>query len=437
MPHVVINKTYGTTKIVGSGRMHSFTGTSTGSGVFNPNAGSITTSGDMYLTSGFDIINQANAMSGCAIAVSGNFMCDGQNFQANAPWTLSVAGTAQASGTGAVAYSDASGGTTITASAWTDNENNTNWSFYPVFDGRLALFCIGRPSGTSVSDFVSSTWNQGAGQIYSGYTSDQISRWGTTSYYNLNGPSGDATDQYGSLNLTETNGVGVASGPATSRIDGNPVISITGKESTALVFSQSALNKRSVYDSVNADLNNKQSMIFGSGNVGDLLTYAGNINTSASGWISAVFNPTTVSGIQCIFSTSDEGVADEYCGLFVTNGRLEWRQINNGGSVNVLRGNTVIASGNTYIGTACSSGVFTELYVNNSVQTLSVTGTPSGTWVGDTNNRDNFSVGALKTSAESNSFNGDIAEIIFNKSKPTSSNISSTHSYLNNRYKVY
>ena len=73
-------------------------------------------------------------MNGCTWVIGGQFTADGQTLNATASWVLTVTGTAVASGTGSVKYSNASGGTRIKAGVgpWTDGENNSNWDFIGV-----------------------------------------------------------------------------------------------------------------------------------------------------------------------------------------------------------------------------------------------------------------------------------------------------------------
>lgn len=74
---------------------------------------------------GFEVIG----LEGADVVVGGDFTADAQALISADPWTLPVSGTAIASGAGSVEKSDASGGTTIQASGWTDNLGNSNWAF--------------------------------------------------------------------------------------------------------------------------------------------------------------------------------------------------------------------------------------------------------------------------------------------------------------------
>ncbi len=100
-------------------------------GSFDPNGQTLDCSGNVDWDLGWDFIGDADTFNGCTWLVGGDFTAEAQTCKATAGWTLTVTGTAVALGAGAVAYSNAGGGTEITASAgpWTDNLNNTNWDF--------------------------------------------------------------------------------------------------------------------------------------------------------------------------------------------------------------------------------------------------------------------------------------------------------------------
>jgi len=125
-----INKVSGDTTMSGAVTAASFTGTSTGTGTFDPNGQTITTVGNCDWAAAFDFNAAADCLNGCAWVIGGDFTCDGQTLNATAAWTLSVTGSAVASGVGSVAHSDARGGTQIDASSgpWTKDVNTFNWN---------------------------------------------------------------------------------------------------------------------------------------------------------------------------------------------------------------------------------------------------------------------------------------------------------------------
>jgi hypothetical protein len=133
---VVVNKSAGNLVLTTGCTTDSFTGTSTGTGDFDPNGQTINVVGNCSWAAAFLFDSAAACMNGCTWDIGGNFTADGQTLNATATWYLYVDGTAVASGTGEVEYCDASdgaGSTEIDASAgpWTDGGNNDNWNFTP------------------------------------------------------------------------------------------------------------------------------------------------------------------------------------------------------------------------------------------------------------------------------------------------------------------
>jgi hypothetical protein len=117
----------------------SFTGTSTGTGTFDPNERSITSTGACVMASGFIIGTDSDTMNGSTWVFGDGWSIDSQLFAANGTWTVDLTGTDTVAGSGAVQACDASAGETIDASgadAWIDNGFNTNWLF-PEASGGL------------------------------------------------------------------------------------------------------------------------------------------------------------------------------------------------------------------------------------------------------------------------------------------------------------
>lgn len=118
----------------------SFTGTT---GTIDFNGQSIETNNNFTLTSGCNIISDADAMNACSILVGGDFLAEGSNgdlldLGATASWTLWVVGSASADYVN-VEYSDASSGTTIDATNSTNGGNNLNWNFITASSGNMFL----------------------------------------------------------------------------------------------------------------------------------------------------------------------------------------------------------------------------------------------------------------------------------------------------------
>lgn len=144
---IVINRS-GSTPITFSGDVTaaSFTGTA---GTWNPSGRAFVITGDFITSVGFVTTNAAGVMNSCTIIVGGNLNLAGQSgtllrLLATSGWTLTVTGTATARGV-EVEYSDASGGTEITANSCIDGENNSNWNFISTISNmRIGGDIIGR-----------------------------------------------------------------------------------------------------------------------------------------------------------------------------------------------------------------------------------------------------------------------------------------------------
>ena len=134
---VEINKTAGTVTASGDWIGATMHGTD---GTLDPNGHTFQFSSDVDWGAGFDFAAEADALNGCDWQVGGNFSADGQTLKATAAWTLTVTGSAMATGV-TVAHSDASGGTEIEADdgTCTDAGNNVNWSFQQFVGWGLAV----------------------------------------------------------------------------------------------------------------------------------------------------------------------------------------------------------------------------------------------------------------------------------------------------------
>ncbi len=152
-----VDKTGGVVQLTGALSPVSFTGIDTGTGDFDPNGQTITTTGNCSWAATFTFEAGSDTMDGSDWQIGGNFTADGQTLPADSGWDLDVTGTAVASGTGDVGWCTA-GGTEIDASAgpWTEVEdNNVNWNF------GAAGTTIEATTGAIVTTGLSATINAG------------------------------------------------------------------------------------------------------------------------------------------------------------------------------------------------------------------------------------------------------------------------------------
>lgn len=125
---VTINKSSGTLTLSSDMKTQSFTGTD---GDLDMGGNSIETTGAFTISAGFTL--NLTGLAGADWTVGGNFDITGTgagselDLRAGSAWTIDVTGTADADYV-RVSNSDASAGTTITATNSYDHGNNTNWS---------------------------------------------------------------------------------------------------------------------------------------------------------------------------------------------------------------------------------------------------------------------------------------------------------------------
>lgn len=135
---VTINKASNTLTLASDMKTQSFTGTD---GELDMGGNSIETTGAFTISAGFTLT--VSGLAGADWTVGGNFSINGTgagselDLRAASAWTLTVTGTAAADYV-RVSNSDASGGTTISATNSYDHGNNTNWSgLLAIGGGRL------------------------------------------------------------------------------------------------------------------------------------------------------------------------------------------------------------------------------------------------------------------------------------------------------------
>ena len=122
---IEVAKSAGTLTLDQSVSPAAFTGTS---GTLDANGKIVAVDGDSDWAAGFVLAD----LTGVLWYVGGNWSADGQTLTAGSMWYLRVTGTAVASGTGSVQYSNALGYTPITAAGWTEGVANYNWVFTSV-----------------------------------------------------------------------------------------------------------------------------------------------------------------------------------------------------------------------------------------------------------------------------------------------------------------
>jgi hypothetical protein len=135
-------------------------------------------------------------------------------------------------------------------------------------------------------------------------------------------------------------------------------------------------------------------------------------NADEVGSVTAMVKTDAVGALHTIFASSDEASDVRYLKLSINvAGYLEISQSNND-VADVVRGSTVLAADTWYhVACVCTTTGWV-LYVNGVAETLTVTaGANSGDWLADTADRDNVTIGALRKTAVSEYWDGDVKDV--------------------------
>ena len=214
--------------------------------------------------------------------------------------------------------------------------------------------------------------------------------------------------------------------------DGDSVATWSDSSLEGNDFAQGTASKKPTYKT---SIVNQKAVVRFDG--GDLLT-ASNFASETAGTIFVVFQSTDVSADQVLFGTSDEALTTKRFdfGIRGASANLRVRQ-ESADTADDLHGGTII-NDTWYVAMLSSSGTAYIIQRSGIAPSLTaVTGSNTGDWFGDTANRDNFSIGAIKTSAEGTFFGGDIAEIIVYTRDLSSDEKRNVAQYLSNKYDIF
>lgn len=170
---------------------------------------------------------------------------------------------------------------------------------------------------------------------------------------------------------------------------------------------------------------------------GDLLT-AANFDSSAEGTLAIVTRMETNLSIDAyLFSSSDEASTNRFLGLRANSSEQFAVSQNDAGTVDAIRSTSSILTAGFVIVTLWSDGASYAIYKNGTAESLTViSGTNSGDWFGDTSARDNFTLGGLKRTTESNFWTGEVAEALLYSAGLSAANLSTVHTYLGSKYGI-
>lgn len=152
-------------------------------------------------------------------------------------------------------------------------------------------------------------------------------------------------------------------------------------------------------------------------------------SASSLGTMEAWIKLNNLASSQTIFQSADEAT-DNYWLQFrvnVTTGKLSILQKNND-TYDQVSGNTTLSLNEWHHVAAVSSGTAYSLYVDGSVESLTVgSGSNTGDWFSDTPNRDNIMIGMNKRSTSSDYMNGYIDEVRISNVARTASEIAESY----------
>lgn len=221
-----------------------------------------------------------------------------------------------------------------------------------------------------------------------------------------------------------------------AQADASAAATWTGRVGNA--FAQATGSKQPLYySSTSAHLINGRPCLHFDG-VDDLLVFVGTLTTSLLGHIFVVMQAHSFTSSPGIVSSADEAGTQKFTMAQILNTAFMRVTQRNADSVDQVNATTTTLVADTdYLLEWASSGTVYDLRVNNTVQAKSVSlGADNGDWFGDTADRDNFVIGALKRTTEVNQFNGDIAEIIVLNAAIPAADRTSLNAYITENYGI-
>lgn len=222
--------------------------------------------------------------------------------------------------------------------------------------------------------------------------------------------------------------------------DGDAISSWVSREGKAYNFAQT-LTKRPLLKKGANGINGHNTVLFDGSN--DILVYAGaDISTASLGTCFAVYRLTAIPAGKTfeVFGSANASAGTSYwlCrGILATaTPNISIVQIN-ADTEDKLRGGTNLTTATPYLGVWKSTGAATSLRVNGAAETITVvSGANNGDWLGDTANRENFTLGGIKVGSETNFLNGDLAELLLYDTNLSASDLATVEKYLANIYGI-
>lgn len=171
---------------------------------------------------------------------------------------------------------------------------------------------------------------------------------------------------------------------------------------------------------------------------GDYLRYAGSLTSGFSGHVFVVADLDLVgsSTLRRVWYSCDEGSATTHMlgGNIraVANG-IQAEQRNND-TLQTTSSDGSIVVNTPYLLEWSSDGAAYDFRIDNTPRTI--TGTNNGDWFGDTDNRDNFTIGARRTNAVSANLDGQVCMVIVVDGAISSGDRSALNAYVTSKWGI-
>lgn len=221
-------------------------------------------------------------------------------------------------------------------------------------------------------------------------------------------------------------------GPFSEPGDGEPILGWQDRKAGKL-FQQSTSTKRPTYTLQDADFNSNPSLTFDG--TDDLLALADAYLFDTAGTVMIVFKQVTTGDAEDFFASADDATTTKNLAIGQRTAAYGITQ-NDAGTADTVYGGTTPDT-TTHLLTVSTSGTAYTVRLDGVAESLTAgSGTNSGDWFGDTSARDNMTIGARKTSSESNQANVKIAEILVYSEQLTGDDLTNAEAYLIEKYAI-
>lgn len=220
--------------------------------------------------------------------------------------------------------------------------------------------------------------------------------------------------------------------------DGDVVAAWNDRSGNGRNFTQATGGKQPLLKKAANGINGHNTVLFNG--TSDLLV-ASNFASNVAGTVFAVVRlSASPSNFQTVIGSADEAGTTGYwvCRAFHTAALPKIGTKQRSGLVGTedeMRGSTSLVAGNNYLMMWQSSGTAYSFRLNKAAETITVVaGANNGDWIGDVPDRDNFTLGAVKLSVETNFLKAAIPELIMCNTALSTTQIAQVEAYLANRY---